>query len=131
MKAIVAAHNDDPPHGTLLSQWLQCADLSDICDLVLSTHPSDQMAPHDRLSQGNIVRQLHNLMTYPSVRSAVKDNRLRLIAMYFDTTTANIQFLENMAPRSITADPESQRGHRFVRRRPDAHHPPIADRSRP
>lgn len=131
MKAIVAAHNDDPPHGTLLNRWLQCADLTDICDLVLSTHPSDEMAPHDRLSQGNIVRQLHNLMTYPSVRSAVKDNRLRLIGMYFDTTTADIQFLEDMAPRPITVDPESQHGHRFVRHSTDARHPPVADRSRP
>jgi carbonic anhydrase len=130
MKAIIAAHNDDTTRGTLLSQWLQCADLSDICDLLLSTPPSDEMAPHDRLSQGNIVRQLHHLMTYPSVRSAVKDNRLRLIGMYFDTTTADIQFLEDMAPRSITADPVSHHEQRFVRHRPDAHHPPVAHRSR-
>jgi carbonic anhydrase len=117
MKAIVAAHNDDDAmRGTLLGEWLQCGNLADVSDLVVASHPADEMAAYDRLSQGNVVRQLHNLMTYPSVRTAVKDGRLRLIGMHFDATTGDIRFLDDMAPHSVTADPELQRGHRFARR---------------
>lgn len=107
MKAIVDAQkNGDAMRDTLLSDWLTSGDLADISDLAAVEHPADKMAAHDRLSEGNVVRQLHNLMTYPSVRTAVGDGRVRLIGMHFDATTGNIRFLEDIAPRGVTADLE-------------------------
>ena len=117
MKAIVAGQNDgDPVAGTLLNQWLTSADLEDISDLATAEHPADDGAAHDRLSEGNVVRQLHNLMTYPSVRTAVDDGRVHLIGMHFDTTTGNVRFLEDIAPGGVTTDRELPDGRRFVRR---------------
>lgn len=107
MKAIVAAQNDgDAMCGTLLGKWLTSGDLADISNLATTKHPADEMAAHDRLSEGNVVRQLHNLMTYPSVRAAVEEGHMRLIGMHFDATTGNVRFLEDIAPRAVTADRE-------------------------
>jgi carbonic anhydrase len=130
MKAIVAMHDDgDAMHGTLLSEWLNSGDLADVSDLATAEHPADEMAAHDRLSEGNVVRQLHNLMTYPSVRAAVDDGRVRLIGMHFDATTGNIRFLEDIAPRAVTADRELPDGRRFVRRSPGAQPSSAAERA--
>lgn len=118
MKAIVATQkqgDDDATPDTPLGQWLQSGGLADVSELVLADHPADEMTAHDRLSQGNVVRQLHNLMTYPTVRAAVQDGRVRLIGMHFDATTGDVRFLEDMAPRRVTADPDPST-HRFVRR---------------
>jgi carbonic anhydrase len=121
MKAIVAAQNNrDAIPGTLLNEWLTSGDLADICDLATAEHPADDGSAHDRLSEGNVVRQLHNLMTYPSVRTAVDDGRVHLIGMHFDTTTGNVRFLEDIAPGGVTADRELPDGCRFVRRSPGA-----------
>jgi carbonic anhydrase len=116
MKAIVAAQNDrDAIPGTLLSEWLASGDLADISDLATAEHPAEEESAHDRLSEGNVVRQLHNLMTYPSVRTAVDDGRVHLIGMHFDTTTGNVRFLEDIAPGGVTTDRELPDERRFVR----------------
>jgi carbonic anhydrase len=129
MKAIVAAQNGgDAMPGTLLREWLSSGDLADVSDLATAEHPADKMSAHDRLSEGNVVRQLHNLMTYPSVRTAVNEGRVRLIGMHFDTTTANVRFLEDIAPRAVTADREPSGPRRFVRRSRDAQRRGAADR---
>ena len=117
MKAIVAAQHDrDAIPGTLLSEWLASGDLADISDLATAEHPAKEESAHDRLSEGNVVRQLHNLMTYPSVRTAVDDGRVHLIGMHFDATTGNVRFLEDIAPGGVTTDRELPDGRRFVRR---------------
>ncbi|HEU0129283.1 MAG TPA: carbonic anhydrase, partial [Pseudonocardiaceae bacterium] len=130
MKAIVAAQNNrHAMPGTLLSDWLASGDLADISDLATAEHPADEMSAHDRLSEGNVVRQLHNLMTYPSVRTAVDDGRVHLIGMHFDTTTGNVRFLEDIAPGGVTADRELPDGRRFVRRSPGAQPSQTAERA--
>jgi carbonic anhydrase len=123
MEAIVAAQNDaDAIPGTLLREWLKSGDLADVSDLATAAHPADEMSAHDRLSEGNVVRQLHNLMTYPSVRAAVDDGRVHLIGMHFDATTGNVRFLEDIAPRAVTADREPSGSRRFVRQARGAEH---------
>jgi carbonic anhydrase len=130
MKAILAAqHDGDAMHGTLLHDWLTSGDLADVSDLATADHPADEMAAHDRLSEGNVVRQLHNLMTYPSVRAAVDEGRVRLIGMHFDATTGNVRFLEDIAPRAVTADRAPSAPGRFVRQSRDARRMDRSDRA--
>lgn len=87
MKAI--AEREAPPGARNLEAWLDVA--RPALTHVRATPPLDPgLAPHDRLSQLNVLRQLDNLMTYPAVRERVRDGRLNLHAWWFDLTEVRV-----------------------------------------
>ncbi|HEX8159057.1 MAG TPA: SulP family inorganic anion transporter, partial [Solirubrobacteraceae bacterium] len=98
MKALVAAQTDGgAPPGTMLPHWLQSGNVQDITDL----SDSDERASHDVLSQANVVRQLDNLLTYPSVQAAIAERDLQLIGLYFDISTAEVHFFDQTRDRFV------------------------------
>ncbi len=48
------------------------------------------LAPHDHLSQFNVLEQLDHLRTYPDVRDRVASRRLRLHGWWFDIASAEV-----------------------------------------
>ncbi len=46
------------------------------------------------LAVRNVVQQLANLMTYPCVRDAVTEGRLRLVGLYFDISEAKVYLVD-------------------------------------
>jgi len=56
------------------------------------------------LSQRNVVRQLDNLTTYPSVQAAIADRGLQLIGLYFDISTAEVRFFDKKNNRFVPPD---------------------------
>ncbi|SDN64042.1 SulP family inorganic anion transporter [Allokutzneria albata] len=92
--------------GTHLASWLRHAEPSlaryRACEGEL--HDPD-MDPVDRLSVLNVVQQLENLMTYPSVREAVDEGRLTLVGLYFDISDARVHVVDPETGRLSPVDP--------------------------
>lgn len=77
------------PH---LRRWLQQARPS---LQRLTTEPGPQHTdPLTRLGQHNVIAQLDNLMTHPTVRDRIHRGRLELVGMYFDLTTSRVHLLD-------------------------------------
>jgi len=108
MKALVAARTDGAaPHGTLLTKWLESGNVDNIAEL----DDPDEHAAHDTLSQSNVVRQLDNLMTYPSVQKAIAERGLQLIGLYFNISTAEVRFFDETHNRFVAPDTSSRLTH--------------------
>ncbi|WP_086822875.1 bifunctional SulP family inorganic anion transporter/carbonic anhydrase [Allokutzneria sp. NRRL B-24872] len=92
--------------GTHLAAWLRHAEPSlaryHACE---GDDHDDDMAPADRLSVLNVVQQLDNLMTYPSVREAVEEGRLTLVGLYFDISDARVHVVDPQTGRLSPVDP--------------------------
>ena len=87
MKAVLApAPLADAPN---LSAWLHHAEPA-ASRLMLETAPPAGLAPHDRLSQLNVLVQLEHLKTYPIVRDAIERGALRLSGWWFDIATGDM-----------------------------------------
>ncbi len=52
---------------------------------------SPDLPPHDRLSQLNVLVQLEHLRTYPVVRRALAEGRIRLHAWWFDIERVDVR----------------------------------------
>ncbi|KUP97037.1 SulP family inorganic anion transporter [Thermobifida cellulosilytica] len=57
-----------------------------------------------RLSQDNVVQQLHNLLGYPVVRDRRDRGLLELVGMYFDLETATVHVLDETTGRFVAVD---------------------------
>jgi carbonic anhydrase len=105
MKALLATQTDDdarlPP---LLTKWLEAGNVENIADL----DDADEHCAHDVASQRNVIRQLDNLSTYPSVQAAIIDRDLQLIGLYFDISTAEVRFFDKTHNRFIQPDTKDQ-----------------------
>jgi carbonic anhydrase len=51
--------------------------------------------PLDRLCRANVLQQLDNLLTYPSIAALVESGRLELVGLYFDIATARVHVLSH------------------------------------
>ncbi|MCP3801588.1 bifunctional SulP family inorganic anion transporter/carbonic anhydrase [Allokutzneria sp. A3M-2-11 16] len=92
--------------GTHLASWLRHAEpsLERYHAREDDGHDAD-MTPADRLSVLNVVQQLENLMTYPSVREAVEEGRLTLVGLYFDISDARVHVVDPETGRLSPVDP--------------------------
>ncbi|MEV6342482.1 bifunctional SulP family inorganic anion transporter/carbonic anhydrase [Actinoplanes sp. NPDC051851] len=90
--AVRALISDAASPGSSLGDWLTLSG-------VRFTDPSDE----EKCCADNVVRQLANLRTYPSVRAAESEGRLRLTGMYFDLSEARMYEVdpEVGAPRPV------------------------------
>jgi carbonic anhydrase len=70
------------------------------------THVSvdDDLPAHDCLSQINVVTQFENLLTYPAVRKAVENEKLRLVGMWFDIANAEVLVYDNRQHKFVAVD---------------------------
>ncbi len=55
--------------------------------------PADD--PLDGLCRANVLQQLDNLLTYPSIAALVETGRLELVGLYFDIATARVHVLSH------------------------------------
>jgi carbonic anhydrase len=83
MKALL---NGTSEPGSRLHSWLRNA--------ASSLARVDGTGDVERLAVANVVQQLDNLRTYPSVRRAEERGRLRLVGMYFDLTQARVYLVD-------------------------------------
>ncbi|CAM3500999.1 SulP family inorganic anion transporter [Kibdelosporangium persicum] len=83
MKALLG--NTAEP-GTRLRSWLRNAASS-----LARVDGTDDV---DLLAAANVAQQLDNLRTYPTVRKAEDQGRLRLVGMYFDLTEARVYLVD-------------------------------------
>jgi carbonic anhydrase len=83
MKALL---NGTSEPGSRLHSWLRNAASS-----LARVDGTDDV---ERLAVTNVVQQLDNLRTYPSVRRAEREGRLRLVGMYFDLTEARVYLVD-------------------------------------
>jgi carbonic anhydrase len=63
-----------------------------------------KLAPHNQLSQVNVLRQLDHLRTYPIVRERLEARRLRLHAWWFDIAEAEVLSYDEQASRFVVID---------------------------
>ncbi|GLY94335.1 SulP family inorganic anion transporter [Actinoplanes sp. NBRC 103695] len=70
--AVRAMMSGGAPRDSSLGRWLSTSDTAIAGD------------DEERCIADNVVQQLTNLRTYPSVRTALSENRLRLAGLYFD-----------------------------------------------
>jgi carbonic anhydrase len=93
--AIRAWHEGGGTEGTALREWLAQARLAPAGGPTGELRPAREPLPElDRLSVDNVLQQLANLRTYPSVAAAEAEGRLRLEGMFYDLATARVHRIE-------------------------------------
>ncbi|MFB9902633.1 SulP family inorganic anion transporter [Allokutzneria oryzae] len=109
--AMNASLNGGARQGSHLASWLRHVEPS-LNRFRAEGHDHDPSVPGcvdldaaDRLSVVNVVQQLDNLMTYPSVRDAVDEGRLTLVGLYFDISEARVYVVDQATGRLSPVDP--------------------------
>ena len=89
-----------PPDSPHLTAWLEHGRRS-----LQGIPPAPAgLAPHDHLSQQNVLRQIDNLRTYPAVREGERDGRIRLSAWWFDIARAEVLDYDPASGRFVPLD---------------------------
>jgi carbonic anhydrase len=70
----------------------------------LDSKLSPQLAPHNRISQLNVLLQLEHLMSYPMIQERVSKGELRLHGWWFDIAKANVHCYEPELGRFVLID---------------------------
>jgi carbonic anhydrase len=86
-----------------LRYWLRHADDA-VARLERGQVPDPTLAPHDQLSQLNVLTQLDHLRSYPLVRERVEARRLRLHAWWFELKNADVYTYDETAKRFIVIE---------------------------
>ena len=62
----------------------------------MKNEPSDSsgLAPHNRLSQLNVLKQIENLKSYPIVQEKLRSKELRVHAWWFELSKASVYFYD-------------------------------------
>lgn len=90
------------PH---LREWLGHADGTKLMteqDLARD----ETLAPHNRLSQLNVLLQMKHLMSYSLITNAVRDGKLQIHGWWFDIAKANVYAFEEADKKFILIDEE-------------------------
>jgi carbonic anhydrase len=88
MKAILGLAAE-PEEAPSLRGWLQHGEVA-LERYRAGEVPDDSLAPHNQLSQVNVLVQLENVRTYPGVVRAIDEGKLRLHGWWFDVSTAHV-----------------------------------------
>lgn len=90
------------PHLNLRS-WLRHGD--EALDLLKTQHEfAKNLAPHNRLSQLNVLQQLLHLQTYPVVRQRLKNGTLKLHGWWFELKNAEVYAYEEKDGHFVLID---------------------------
>ena len=103
MQALLGGrHRVEPFH---LRYWLRHGDDA-LARYELAETLDPTLAPHNQLSQLNVMQQLRHLYTYPLVRQHVDSGRLRLHAWWFELKNADVYAYDDSARRFTVIDDE-------------------------
>jgi carbonic anhydrase len=101
MQAILAG--TDRIESPSLRNWLR-----NCCCSEESLRPDnaacDHLAPHNQLSQMNILQQMQHLKTYPIIQEKLKNSALNIHGWYFDIATGDVYAFEEAFNRFIIID---------------------------
>lgn len=64
----------------------------------------NQLAPHNRLSQLNVLQQIENLKSYPIIQEALASKKIKLHAWWFDVATATVHFFDTPSKKFVEID---------------------------
>lgn len=92
-------------HLPALSRWLKHGNRS--LARFLAAEPPAHASQLQSLCQVNVIQQLDNLMTYPSLRQRVEEGRLELVGMYFELETARVFLLDPQNERFLSVPAEA------------------------
>ncbi|MGE0432405.1 MAG: carbonic anhydrase [Planctomycetota bacterium] len=96
-----------PPGAPNLAAWLRFAEpVLQRYNAGERVKHTEDLPPHDQLSQLNVLDQLANLRTYPAVQSAVSAGRLQLHGWWFDIGRAEVLAYDDSAQRFSLLDEE-------------------------
>jgi len=86
-----------------LRSWLRHGDRA-LAELAQNQHPNPLLAPHNQLSQLNVLSQVENLKTYPLLRERIQAGRLRLHAWWFELGNADVYAYNQSLGRFVVID---------------------------
>lgn len=86
-----------------LRSWLRHAEAS-LHRMQTEVALDSRLAPHNQLSQMNVLQQLDHLLTYPSVKRAVDHGQLQLHGWWFDIANAEVYAWEPLLHRFVLID---------------------------
>ncbi|MDH2424314.1 bifunctional SulP family inorganic anion transporter/carbonic anhydrase [Sphaerisporangium sp. TRM90804] len=87
-----------------LERWLRHGDHT-LARYILSEGDGEDGGPLDRLCRTNVVQQLDNLRTYPSVLRMENEGRLQLVGLYFDIAATRVHVLDRGSFTPVPARP--------------------------
>ena len=88
-----------------LRSWLRHAE-NGIEDLAPRLILNPELAPHNRLSQLNVLLQLEHLKSYPIVRERIGAGELQLHGWWFDISRADVYAFEESLKKFVIFDEE-------------------------
>lgn len=103
MRALIAG--DAPADAPNLQEWLAMG-RGALDALEEAPFAGPPLAPHNRLSQVNVLRQLDHLRTYTPVRQRLAAGTLRLHAWWFDLAAAEVLEFDEDARRFVPVGAE-------------------------
>jgi carbonic anhydrase len=101
MQALLGGREKTRPFH--LRYWLRHGDDA-LARLERREAPDPSLAPHNQLSQLNVLTQLQHLRTYPTVRERVDAGRLRLHAWWFELRNADVYAYDDAQRRFVVID---------------------------
>lgn len=86
-----------------LKAWLRHGEKA-LAALNREKNVTPQLAPHNRLSQLNVLQQIENLKSYPIIQEALKAKKIKLHAWWFDVATATVHFFDTATKQFVAID---------------------------
>lgn len=79
--------------GTHLRSWLEYGEeAASRVEKIKFT--DDDLAPHNRVSQANVLLQMEHLQTYPLVQQKIASKELKIHGWWFDIGSGNVHFFD-------------------------------------
>jgi len=99
MRALLAGGSEMPG----LRSWLLHGEPA-LRKLANNETPDPSMAPHNQLSQLNVLAQIEHLKSYPLVREGIQQGRLRLHGWWFEIKNADVYGYDENLGRFVLID---------------------------
>ena len=101
MQAIMSSEKDElPPH---IPKWLRHGEES-LKRLKEGLTLDSSLAPHNQLSQINVLVQMEHISSYPEVKKRVKAGTLQVHGFWFDIEKADVYTYSNAQNRFMVID---------------------------
>ena len=120
MKAIATCQCLEPMPA--VSHWLRYADAAKaVVEKKTWASETDKV---NGMVQENVIAQLNNIKTHPSVAVGLRDHTLRLHGWFYDIETGDIQALDKNTKSFVSLSENPENGRRFA----DSGRPPTDSR---
>jgi len=86
-----------------LKAWLRHGEKA-LTTLNKEKNTPKELAPHNRLSQLNVLQQIENLKSYPIIQEALAAKKIKLHAWWFELATATVHFFDPVSRKFVEID---------------------------